>query len=86
MKDEVPENEQLQIGEFDLSKAPKSKELNLPNNCPPNPSFLLDFGIVSKTIDIPADKFCSFLDQIRPYLIASSYLFSAWIIYSFRRS
>lgn len=86
MQDDIPENEQRQIGEFDLSNAPKSKELNLPKNCPPNPSFLLDLGLVSKTIDIPAEAFCIFLDQIRPYLIASSYLFSAWIIYSFRKS
>lgn len=86
MNDDIPNDEKRQIGEFDLSNAPKSKELNLPKNCPPNPSFLLDFGIVSKQIEIPTDKFCSFLDQIRPYLIASSYLFSAWIIYSYRRS
>lgn len=86
MQDDIPENEQRQIGEFDLSNAPKSQALNLPKNCPPNPSFIVDLGLVSKSIDIPAEKFCSFLDQIRPYLIASSYLFSAWIIYSFRKS
>ena len=86
MQDDIPENEQRQIGEFDLSNAPKSQALNLPKNCPPNPSFILDLGLVSKSIDIPAEKFCSFLDQIRPFLIASSYLFSAWIIYSFRKS
>ncbi|KQD19446.1 virulence factor TspB C-terminal domain-related protein [Acinetobacter baumannii] len=86
MNDDIPENEQRTLSEFDFSNAPKSQELNLSNTCPANPSFNLDFGVVSSSIEIPTDYFCSFLIEIRPFLIASSYLFAAWIIYSFRRS
>ncbi len=85
MKDDIPENEQYQINEFDYSKLPNNPAFSFLQSCPAPLSIPLDFGIVSSSIEISYEPFCQFFAKARPFIIAAAYLHGAFIISGFRK-
>lgn len=40
---------------------------------------MLNLGIIGKTVEVKYDPFCSFLEMIKPFVLAAAYLFAAYL-------
>ena len=83
--DTIPEPEQHQIQDFDVSKAPKAQVWSVGDReCPASPT--IDIPFLKQSITLNINPLCDFLASIRSFVIASAYLGAAFIIFNYRRS
>ncbi|MCO8060299.1 virulence factor TspB C-terminal domain-related protein [Acinetobacter towneri] len=82
----IPEPEKYEVREFDKNKLPTSPEFNFRGNCPAPKTFNLNLGMASTQISLPYDYFCSFANDIRPFVILAAWLHACYIFVGFVRS